>query len=761
MSERDDERDREREEEEEREEREREEEEEREEERTNEGQPYRLTIPLDAAHLEELREEKPQALRAVLRLEDETLVTGTVELDDGEGSVELELDGRPGDAGLYLGSADATPEELVKSQTLTVDLPAARWADTRTVELEPIRIPAYYWRWWYRWCRTFTVSGRLVCPDGSPVPGAEVCAKDVDAWFYWSSTEEVGCDTTDENGVFEIEFRWCCGFWPWWWWQNRRWRPDAMLVDRIGSVVEETPDLTLKRGTKQPSLAVFDDVLEDPSLTDDRPLPELDPDGLERVRDRLVDRLPEVEELRRLRVWPWVRWQPWWDCTPDLIFEATQAGEVVLEEDIGDTRWDVSTSEEVTLTANEEALCRGDCRNPPCPGGECLLVTQVCRRTIDRVGGNLGAPAAPEGYLNPGPGYVAAGSKSYNGDLPFAGTVRLDRNVGTLQNVDYLEFEVDDGSGWTPVPPDAVEDFRRRFYDTSASGPAAFGHVSFDFDSIDGHYVVETREHYEANSGFTWDTLGADRFWISNRNLLVPIDSEAFSDGTYRFRAVGWEETGGGEGLTERRVIPLCDDDDERDAEVVLTFDNRLNPDPTHPTTHPSGSGTVHQPVTEPDTDIIAVRIDGQEVAEDEDSECPVVERQDVEDRTLQIDFLVHDQVDSTNPTGHLSHYTLVATYGRNKKVDLLDKRTSLDPLPPGSGSPPYPGPTYGEALGQGASRPHWEGVRFRLEIPLDEAFPKNCCYQLELRGYKRTIVNCSGNHPHRNRSEYTIGYGV
>lgn len=714
---------------------------------------YQLTVPLDATELEDLREEKPQDLKVVGRLPDGTITEADVHLDDGEGTAVLTFESRPDAVGVFAGPARADADELVKSQTITAHVPGERWADTQQVTVDPIRIPAYHWDWWYRWCRTFVIRGRLVCPDGSPVPGAKVCAKDVDAWFYWSSTEQVGCDTTDENGTFEITFRWCCGFWPWWWWQTRTWRPDSLLVDQVQSAVKHAPDLTLGPAGTQPTLDVFDDLLDDRPFTADQPLADLHPDRLEQLRTQLVEQLPEIPELRRLRVWPWVPWQPWWDCTPDIIFEATQGGTVVLDEGIGDTRWNIDNPETVTLTANEEAMCRDDCQEPPCEGGECLIVTKVCNATIDNVGGNLGAPSTPEGYLNPG--QPTPGAKSHNGDHPFGGTVKLFRNVGTLLNVDYLEFEVNDGSGWTPVPPDGVEDFQRRFYDTSKTGAAAFGDVPFKFTTIDGHYVVETREHYEAASGSTWDSPGADRFWLHHRNLLVPIDSKAFHDGTYRFRPVGWEETAGGDELTNRRVLPLCDrdDDEEEDVEVVVTFDNRLNPDPAHPAGHPSGPGTVHTPVTEPDTDIIAVRIDGIEA-----DPCDVVEQQDGD---LEIDFLAHDPVSPANPTGHLSHYSLIATYGENKKVDLLDKRTSLAPLPAGSSPPPYPGPTYGEALGQGAPRPNWEGGRYRLTVDLDDAFPIPCCYQLELRAYKRTIVNCNGTHPHRNLSEYTIGYGV
>jgi hypothetical protein len=147
---------------------------------------------------------------------------------------------------------------------------------------------------------------------------------------------------------------------------------------------------------------------------------------------------------------------------------------------------------------------------------------------------------------------------------------------------------------------------------------------------------------------------------------------------------------------------------------------------------------------TEPDTDFIAVRIDGILV-----DPCDVV---DASQGMLEIDFRVHDS------SGHLARYWLWATYKENLMVDLLAlPGASLTPL-----TAAQVGPTYGEALGQGATAPHWYGGNVRLTVPASQAFPEPCCYQLELRAWKRTVVNCNAdNFLHRNRSEYTLGVGV
>ena len=68
-------------------------------------------------------------------------------------------------------------------------------------------------------------------------------------------------------------------------------------------------------------------------------------------------------------------------------------------------------------------------------------------------------------------------------------------------------------------------------------------------------------------------------------------------------------------------------------------------------------------------------------------------------------------------------------------------------------------GPDYATArvAPQNAAAPTWTGGAIRLSIPAvgpSGAFPLSCCYQLELRAYKRTIVNCVANNAHRNLSE-------
>ena len=211
--------------------------------------------------------------------------------------------------------------------------------------------------------------------------------------------------------------------------------------------------------------------------------------------------------------------------------------------------------------------------------------------------------------------------------------------------------------------------------------------------------------------------------------------------------------------LVERPILPLCDTED--DNGIVLTIDNRfVGAGSGHPTApdHPCGTGTVHTCTTEPDTDFLDVRINGQSVGA-----CANVDAS--EGGELKIDFLAHD------PDGHLAYYTLRATYGENLAVNLLTVPSAV--LTAGPGGAPVPpaaqvGPNYGDAdasksaLSQGAVSPTWHGGAIRLTISnLLQAFPVTCCYQLELRAYKRTIDTCNDNWPHRNLSEFSLTVAV
>jgi len=120
----------------------------------------------------------------------------------------------------------------------------------------------------------------------------------------------------------------------------------------------------------------------------------------------------------------------------------------------------------------------------------------------------------------------------------------------------------------------------------------------------------------------------------------------------------------------------------------------------------------------------------------------------------LQVDFVAYD-VDN-----HLALYSLIATYGKNLAVNLLTA-TGATLVPVALGAIPaadFVGPDYGAARTQGAVAPNWRAGGLRLTIPdLRIAFPETRCYQLELRVYKRTVVNCDHNYTPNKLSFYSF----
>ena len=67
-------------------------------------------------------------------------------------------------------------------------------------------------------------------------------------------------------------------------------------------------------------------------------------------------------------------------------------------------------------------------------------------------------------------------------------------------------------------------------------------------------------------------------------------------------------------------------------------------------------------------------------------------------------------------------------------------------------------GPSYPQALTQGAVRPQWAGGGMRLHIPdLRQVITRSCCYQIELRVYKRAIVSCNDSLPYRDFTFYSV----
>lgn len=724
-------------------------------------EPSKLIVPLDASGIDGI---EPDSEVKVLVIDGEGATQSEcVRLDKkGAGSATFNFPRNPGSSRIVVGPADASDVELGGLQTLSVNLTARRWAGQPELRITPIVISSYYWYWWRRWCRTFTIRGVVLCPDGSPVPGAKVCACDVDWWWWWSSNQQVGCATTDAFGAFEIKFRWCCGWWPWWWWRGRFWQLEPQLIDRITPVLKLDPTLPkLATPSPQPSLELFESIVAENGVATGRYAGEVDPANLDALQRQLVTRLPAAPDLGQLRIWPWYQWHPWWDCTPDIIFKVSQECEQgvvqIINEGFSDARWNIPESLSVVLVASDEACCIPG--GEPCIDEECIVLTSVCDDIVDSIGGNVGAPAAPAGYKNPG-------AVAVHGDRPYGGRVSISGTVDCMDGVDYYEFEWTqtpaNAASWAAMPPAAAGDFSRRYIELST---LTFPSVTFSASPpIDGRHVYESLEHYEA--GHPPADWGSNRIWIANWNQLTNwLTQNNFADGTYYLRMKGWDLVG--TNLVNPRVLALCGQGGNVDNQIVVTIDNRVvGAGPTDASGHPCGTGTVHVCTDEPDTGILSVQLihtDGTPATPIET--CGEVQINDTD--ILEIEFMAHD------PDGHLAYYTLDATYGTNLLVplvhtgyppslglpggDVLDSAVSAS-LTAGSGI--QVGPRYGysnplrSALDQGAISPHWHGGVFRFSVRAIDAFPATCCYQLELRAYKRTIHDCNDNYPHRNRSE-------
>jgi len=700
-------------------------------------EPFVLKVPLDHSELTDLAVD--DKIKVVARAADGTTSSTTVTVGGRPASeAELTFKANPGRVKVAIGPADADDHQILDAETLGINVPARMWEDLKRLQVAPIKIGPFHWGWWKRWCRTITIKGRLVCPDGRGVPGAKICVDDIDRWFVWTSREEVACTVTEPDGSFSMTFRWCCGLYPWWWWfRVRSWVLDDTLATQVSRALDQSPDIRLETPTTQPSLGSFSRLLargdQGMAALARQPLSDLDPGTLDKVRDRLVSALPSSPELERLAIWPWFPWSPWRDCRPDLVFRAVQdCGQglvTVLNEGVGETRWDVPDELEVTLVANSEACCL-----PQPPEEDCLILDSVCGHGMHHVAGNLaapaGTPAAVEGYL-----VTYTDGVDSELDIPFGGSVPIYQNPSDLIGVDYYAFEhsVDGGVSWLPLPAGAAPSFSR--YWQLFPGPSV-GSELFDPVSVGAYQVYETRRHFEDTHYGDWSP-GGSRYWMStNYELLIPLNSTALADGRHHLRVVQFTKTGPEEFEGPEPVLSC---DNETQASCVLVIDNRVISALGHDPSHNCGAG-IHLCTVEPDTHIRVVSVNGDVVGP-----CDTIGRE--RGSTTEIEFEV------TDPDGHLSSFSLTSHYGNSGVVDLLAAGT----LTCISGGPNAS--DYAAALAGGATRPIWTGGVFRLSIATEDAFPVPCCYLLRLEASKRTLENCV--QWVRNVSEMTLGIGV
>ncbi len=695
-----------------------------------------LIIPIDASQIS-AKERGQQKVKVAVREGDKTK-SHIVSVESGKAQVKVEVDPKR-NLEIAVGPANASDEDIFRLRTLTASVSPQQWDKEKVLTLASIAITPMFWRWWWIWCREFTITGQVVCADGSPVPGAEVSAYDVDFWWWWSSISQVGSPAvTDANGNFSINFRWCCGWWPWWWWEVRYWRLDPVLVEKIYPLLKLHPELNLREPSPTPTLDLVSlkpqasrtGGLSKPTMAASQAL---SPELISNSREKLMAALPYVQEFERLRIWPWVCWFPWFDCAPDIIFKVTQncggaMNKVIVDENIFQTRWDIPTNLDVTLTANQDACCIPT--NPPPPPGNCVLMTEVCQIPVIEIGGNAGV-AGPVGFAYPN-----------DRDRPFSETIVLYGQFGTTAQADYysVQYSPHGAAAWNPVPPAAVQGFSRLYFDATMPWPNVWFYAPFP--SVTG--VYESRQHYEStHPGAPWGSP-TGRSWVGDADELASIATAGFfADGAYDFQIIGYKALGtGGPDLTTGKVLDGCGEEPNANNQVVVWLDNRTASFPPD---------TVHVNTTEPDCGITTVRIGASTV-------LPCGAQPLQAGTPLEVDFFVSD------PDGHLDSYSLTVKYGLNSEKNLLNA-ADVGSFSYTAGAGVSVGPDYSNAVSasinppESAARPFWGGGNITLHIDdASKVFPVTCCYLIELTVWKRNIVDCLiYSLPYYNQSHYSF----
>ncbi len=593
--------------------------------------------------------------------------------------------------------------------------------------------PELYLCWIYC-CRTYTIRGRVVCRHwqydpftgryrfcDAPVPGATVEAYDVDCFFIWCHRDLIKSATTDISGNFTIQFRWCCLNWrPW---LVKNWAIDPELYSRVHEVlgnagiplppVPPGPDpdpVFLQQLAAQAGLAPKAMALAVPGIIDA-------PVSAEALR--VV--LPASAKLASLHVWPWWDWN---DCAPDVVFRVTQVcGDqlrVIHAETNAQTRWDIPTSLNVTLLANDQACCLPVCRDPECP--ECLKLTFVGCTPTNLIGTMAGPPDL-RGY----------GRFDLSYDQPFYGSLQMRGGVGS--DVDYFKVQVSrNGGAWADLPVPAFDGFSRSYWDgaNSVVAPAP----AFTPILKNGRTVMITRKHYEvlhpAIPRFGGSVIWYDYDTLFYFNTLA--NPGLTPDGLYQLRFVGYTADAADNIIPlSERILPTCGQ--TATETVYIRIDNQAMIHAPSTPLHPCGPGTVHTCTNEPDCYIRKICVNEGIADEHCISACDIVKLAATD--TLTVHFTA--TCPPTVEDGHLGGYWLRAEYGVSQVFYIgtgLHGTFAADPTF-------EVGPDYASALLQGAPRPHWYGGDYKVTLRGTD-FPECCAYILHLRAWKRTTNGCS-----------------
>ena len=291
-------------------------------------------------------------------------------MEGGKAAIKFEVDPKQSPPSRW-ARRTPTDEDMFHLQTLTAERLAEPVGQQDHARAAGLALTPKWWSLWLTWCRKFIISGRVLCADGSPVPGAEVHAYDVDYFWWWSSVVQVG-PTAD----------------------HRRLRPfydqvplvlrlvalvvvataavalEPLLVDRIHPVLKLNPAIKLP-GARSGAFARL-------GRPNPQPLPSacapLSARPCRDAQDRSYrdSRICATSCSACCRTSPnssgcasgrGIPWTPWFDCTPDIIFRVTQScgggpAKFIVNESIFQTRWDIPTNLNVTLVGESGRVLR-------------------------------------------------------------------------------------------------------------------------------------------------------------------------------------------------------------------------------------------------------------------------------------------------------------------------------------------------------------------------------------------------------------------
>jgi hypothetical protein len=630
--------------------------------------------------------------------------------------------------------------ELVSAKKQPTN-PKGATADIPAVNLGRIVVAPAIYRCWLFCCRTYTITGRVVCRHwhynpvlrrwtlcDEPVPGATVEAYDVDRFWWWYWRDLITSAVTDINGNFQMTFTWCCIRWYPWLWPNPAIDPDVLA--RIKALLAQAkitlpplppgpdPDPTIFQQLLGSAASLPGPVLS-AATQSALPLPAAPEPGTSFSAEALQAVLPRSPELEALHVWPWWNWT---DCAPDVVFRVTQTcgdrTNVIYTESNAQTRWNIPTTLNVTLLANQLACCIPVCRDPECP--ECLKLTVIGCTQVDDISDDAGPPDL-RGYARTG----IAAIDPYK-DNPFYGSLQVRGGVGW--DVDYFKVQYSkDGDPWTDLPVPAFGGFSRSYWDGTQFVP-----VGFTPAPKTGQTVIVTRRHYEdLNPGVP--RFGGAVIWNDFDTLFYfDTTNPAFTpDALYQLRFVAYAtDASDNLILASERILPTCGQ--KSDETVYLRIDNQGSvhpaPTPQHPCT------IIHKCTNEPDCYFRKVCKNEGQPDEVCLSACDIV-RLNPED-TLTIHFTV--TCPPTLQDGHLGGYWLRFEYGVSQAFYIGTGVGTFQPDPT-----PEVGPSYSQALIQGAPRPQWYGGDYKVTIHGSD-FPECCAFLLRLWAWKRTTNGCS-----------------